>query len=230
MRLVVIIFLSFLSQPLRSQHTIRFEVLSGVVYNFRSPLIIQQEGYETLRHNARYRSEPFRLPPYYDFRLSLWKRDSAAWGLKFTHHKLILDNPGGIIQHFEITHGYNILSITRMWKRKGFIFNTALGAIVANPQSTIRGMYFHGGGLFNNGYYLSGAVGELAAAKHLKITRDWYLSGEVRFTAAWARVKIYGGYAVVPNTAIHFLIGTGYNLATRQNKKWNFGGAKINPE
>ena len=100
------------AQPQRS---IRFEVLSGPVYNFTSPLIIRQTGYPTLRIKARYRSEPFQLPPYYDFRLTLWKNDSSAWGLKFTHHKLILDNLSPPdINNFEITHGYNICSVTRM--------------------------------------------------------------------------------------------------------------------
>lgn len=225
MRLTLILIFSLCSQ-LHAQHSLRFEVLSGVVYNFPSRLIIHQEGYETIRMTARYRSEPFRLPPYYDFRLSLWKADSSAWGLKFTHHKLILDNPGGVIHHFEITHGYNIFSLTRLWKRRGFIFNVSMGAIVANPQSTIRGLYFQGGGLFNNGYYLSGAVGEAAIGRNLKIIRDWYLTGEIRATAAWARVKVHSGYADVPNTAIHFLIGTGYTFASKTDRQWKFGGIK----
>jgi hypothetical protein len=144
--------------------------------------------------------------------LSLWNENKSAWGIKFTHHKLILDNLTPEIQRFEITHGYNIISATKLIVWKNFIFNAALGAVIANPQSMIRGKYFHGGGLFNNGYYLSGAVAELAAGRQLLLTRNWYLMGEIRLTGAWARVKVSDGYADVPNKAIHFLIGTGYYL------------------
>ncbi len=234
MRLTVIRFLLIISslacsnKIIQAQRTLNFEVLSGPVYNFPSKLIIQQKGYETIRLNARYRSEPFQLPPYYDLRLSLWHKDSSAWGLKFTHHKLILNNTTPEIQHFEITHGYNIISLTRIWKRKGFTWNVALGAIVGNPQSTIRNQSFHGGGLFNNGYYLSGVVGEAAVGRRFIITRDWYIAGEVRLTAAWAKVKISNGYAEVPNAAVHFLFGTGYYLFTRENKKWNWGASRTN--
>lgn len=230
MKFPLFLLLLSLAGSSAAQQTLRFEVLSGLVYNFPSPLIIHQDGYETIRIKAKYRSEPFDLPPYYDFRLTLWQRDSAAWGLKFTHHKLILDNPGGDIQHFEITHGYNIFSITRLWKRKGFIFNIAGGAVIANPQSNIRHLYFQGGGLFNNGYYLSGVVGEAAVGKQIRITRDLYLSGEIRFTAAWARVKVNQGHADVPNTAIHFLAGIGYSLASRQHNKWKVGGPVYSQE
>lgn len=226
MKIIPVLFFLFFSGSLSAQYTFRFEVLSGVVYNFPSKLIIRQKGYDPIRMTARYRSEPFRLPPYYDFRLSLWERDSSAWGLKFTHHKLILDNPGGAVHHFEITHGYNIFSITRLWKRHGFIFNGSLGAVVANPQSTIRGLYFQGGGMFNNGYYWSGVVVEAAIGRQLKITRDWYLTGEIRATMAWARVKVNSGHADVPNTAIHFLIGTGYGFLSRDHKKWKLGGIR----
>ncbi len=193
-----------------AQHTLNFELLTGPVYNFPTKLIIHQEGYETIRHSGRYVSKPFKLPPYYDIRISLWHKDSSAWGLKFTHHK---------IQQFEITHGYNILSLTRIWKRKGFTWNTALGVVLANPESVVRGQHFQGGGLFDDGYYFAGAVAEAAVGKHFNITRNWYLSAEIRLTAAWARVHVNDGYADVPNVATHLLFGTGYRIFTGKGKK-----------
>jgi len=223
---IIVLFFTTYQINCIAQRTVNFEVLSGPVYNFPSKLIVVQDGFETIKHDAYYISKPFKLPPYYDFRLSLWHKDSSAWGLKFTHHKLYLTNSTPAIWHFEITHGYNIFSITRIWKRKEFTLNTAFGAIIANPQSTIRGMYFQGGGFLNRGYYLSGIVGEAAVGKRLKITKNWYLSGEIRFTAAWAKVKINSGYAEVPNAAIHFLVGTGYHLFSVDKKKWYWGALR----
>ncbi len=212
--------------PAYAQRTVNFEVLSGPVYNFPSPLLIEQNGYEAIRLKAQYTSKPFKLPPYYDFRLSLWYKDSSAWGIKFTHHKLYLKNTTPEVERFEITHGYNIISATRIWKRLGFTWNTALGVVVANPESKIRGQDFQGGGLFNRGYYFSGMVGEAAVGRHFNITRDWYLSGEIRLTAAWVKVKISNGHAEVPNVACHFLVGTGYRLFTRHEKKWRWGAPR----
>lgn len=220
---LIVGFLLLTISSVPAQRTVNFEVLSGPVYNFPSRLIIIQEGYPTIKHNAQYISKPFKLPPYYDFRLSLWHKDSSAWGLKFTHHKLYLKNTTPEIYRFEITHGYNIFSITRIWKRLGFTWNTAVGAIVANPESEIHGQHFQGGGLFNRGYYLGGIVGEAAVGRQFKITRDWYLSGEVRLTGAWAKVKIGSGHAEVPNVALHFLIGMGYRLFTVHQGKWHWG-------
>jgi hypothetical protein len=224
--LFMIGFLIIIITETVAQKTINFEVLTGPVYNFPSKLIITQKEYQTIRHNAEYVSKPFHLPPYYDLRLSLWYKDSSAWGLKFTHHKIYLKNTTPEISRFEITHGYNILSITRIWKRLGFTWNTALGSIVANPESEIRGQHFHGGGLFNRGYYFAGIVGEGAVGRQFKITPNWYFSGEVRLTAAWAKVKVSNGYAEVPNLAVHFLVGTGYRIFTRQDKKWNWGAPR----
>lgn len=212
--LFFILMIPVFSPSAIAQKSIHFEVLSGPVYNFPSKLIIRQEGHDVYRMNARYISKPFKLPPYYDFRLSLWSKDSSAWGLKFTHHKLYLSNPNDVVKHFEITHGYNILSATRIWKRLGFTWNTALGVVIANPENTVRDKNFQGGGLFNDGYYLAGVVGETAIGRQLKITRNWYFSGEARLTVAWAKAKIADGYAEVPNVAIHFLVGTGYRLFT----------------
>ena len=96
------------------QRTIYVEVLTGRIYNVPSKLIIRQEGYETIRRNAMYSSKSFQLPPYYDFRLSLLRNDSSAFGVKFIHHKRYLTNTTNDSIDFEITHGYTILSLTRI--------------------------------------------------------------------------------------------------------------------
>jgi len=57
-------------------------------------------------------------------------------------------------------------------KKKRVTFNKALGVVIANPDNTIRGALFQGGGLFNLGYYLSGAVGEAALDRQFKITKN----------------------------------------------------------
>jgi len=68
-----------------------FEFFGGSVYNFTTPLIIRQSGYDNIKINARYKTKPFELPIYYMLRIARWK-ENGAWEFEFIHQKLYLEN------------------------------------------------------------------------------------------------------------------------------------------
>ena len=140
MKLYYSLILMFFALGAFSQR-MNFEGLIRPVYNIPSALIIQQEGFSDYTMTARYNSKPFKLPPYYDFRLSYWLTDTVSIGLKFTHHKIILENPNEVVPAFSITHGYNLLTVYAARKivfLKGSLLDIGFGAIIGHPEGQIR--------------------------------------------------------------------------------------------
>lgn len=184
----------------------------GVVYNFQSPLRIQQNDAPLIRIGARYRTEPFTPPVYYDVRVSSWK-NTHGWEVKFTHHKLILRNRPPEIQRFSITDGFNLLTVNRLWLHHGLIWSAGGGIVITHPESTIRNKaYPENRGILNKGYYISGPTVEAAVAKRLDLGEQWFAFGEGRATASYVRVPVADGHAHVTNLALHFLLGAGFKL------------------
>ena len=82
---------------------------------------------------------------------------------------------------------------------------------MTHPETTVRGKSWEDdGGL--NGFYISGAGGQLALEKRYIITEKLSLSLELKMTAAYAEIPIADGTATVPNYAAHGLIGIGYDF------------------
>ncbi len=75
---------------------------------------MRYNGFSDIEHAASYETRSFELPAYYSIRLALHD-DSRAWELQFTHHKVFLSNPPAEIQNFEITHGFNLMTLGRTW-------------------------------------------------------------------------------------------------------------------
>ena len=205
-KIFLIIAFFFAVKEAASQHKIQLEVQGGTTINFRSPLKIERAGYETYTIHARYKTHSFKSPYYYVVYLGLWNKDKTAWGLRFTHQKIILQNPNESLTHFEISHGYNMLVLTRTWNNKWFMWHAGAGVVIAHPESIIDGVGFVGKG---KGYYLSGVAAEAGIGKHFDITKWLYATTETKFSAGWARVPINGGHATAPNEAFHFAGGLG---------------------
>jgi hypothetical protein len=121
--------------------TWKFGIAGGAVYNFRSPLRIQQDAAAPILINAHYITEPFTPPVYYDVRVSYWK-EAKGWQLKFTHHKLILQNRLPEVQRFYITDGFNLLTLNRLWRSKWIFYSVGGGVVITHPESTIRSRMF----------------------------------------------------------------------------------------
>jgi hypothetical protein len=190
-------------------------VAGGAVYNAKTPLRVHQNGFEKIRMQAHYRTEPFQPPVYYDLRLSSWQAD-RGWELKFTHHKLILENLPPEIQRFSITDGFNLLTLNRTWLANKLYLSAGMGLVITHPESTVRQKQFpENKGFLNQGYYISGPTLELSLAKRYYFSRRWYLFGEGRATVSYVKVPVWAGHADVSNAAFHFLVGSGFRISAQ---------------
>lgn len=187
-------------------------IAGGAVHNFKTPLRIQQHDFATIRLDARYRTEPFNPPVYYDIRVSTWK-EASGWELKLTHHKLILQNNPPDVQRFSITNGFNLLTLNRLWLYKGLTWSAGAGLVITHPESTVRHQPFpENRGILNKGYYISGPTLEAAVAKRYYFAERWYVLGEGRLTGSYVQVPVAEGNARVSNVALHALLGIGFRL------------------
>lgn len=186
------------------------EAFLGSAASARSPLTIRQAGEPTLNFTAQYETRPFESAPYYSLRIAHWW--PSGWGLfgDHLHHKLYLTNNPPEVEEFEITYGYNFLSLGPAWHTAEWSFFAGTGPVVTNPTSTVRGQSKpHAGGIFGTGYYVDGVHLQAGVNRRLHLTPWLFASADVRFSAAWARVDVANGTADVPNYAVHFLVGVG---------------------
>lgn len=194
-----------------------FELQGGVPYNIPMPLTIKQNNEPTIRLNARYSSEPFVSPGYYNWRLGHWK-NGKSWEFEFIHHKLYLDNKPPEVQEFSISHGYNIVVVNRAFEKMAFekipfIIRIGAGVVLAHPEITVRGEALsQDGGLFGWGYYISGPVLNIVVAKRFYIIEQWFVNTELKFNPSYARVPVAGGHAKFWNMPITFAFGMGIDF------------------
>ncbi len=186
-----------------------FQAATGTAHQFRSRLVIEQDGEEDLDFSADYATRPFVSgAPYYSMRLGRW-HGTAAWELETHHHLVTLVDGPPEVGGFSLTHGYNLNTLNRAWLAAGFVWRFGAGIVMTHPESVVRGKKFTGAG-FAEGFYLSGVCGQAAVEKRLPLWGKLFLSLEGKVTAAWARVPIEDGTATVPNYALHGLAGLGY--------------------
>ena len=197
-----------------------FEFAGGIPYNIPGPLVVKQQGEPDLRLTARYSSEPLRLPIYYVWRIGRWKGQNA-WELEFVHHKLYLDNRPPEIERFAISHGYNFLMVNRtvektLFNEFDYLLRLGAGVVLSHVENTVRGQVFpEDGGIFGWGYYLTGPVLNLTAAKRFYLLRNLFVNTEVKFNPSVSWVPINDGHAVVWNFPVTFSFGLGIDLLTK---------------
>lgn len=211
MAAVVALFALSQAVPVPAEDTFSFQLSGGGVYNFRMPMTIRQDGQETIRHTAGFDTKPFDTPAYWAIRAGWWRGD-AAWEAELVHHKLYLNNNPPEIQHFSVSHGFNLLTVNRAWRHPWFIWRIGLGVVISHPESTVRGAEFDQQGGIADGYYLSGPTGQLSLEKRIPLWKGLFASLEGKLTVSWARVPIQNGDADILNTALHGLIGLGYEF------------------
>lgn len=184
----------------------------GAAYCFKMPLLIEQEGYEKIKFTAHYRTESFKLPFYYSCKIGTIK-DRKGWELELVHLKIFLtDNPPEV-QYFSISHGFNYLTINRVWETDPVILRFGAGLIISHPESEVRNMIYDiNQGLFNRGYYVSGPGLQIGAEKRIPIFKGLSFSLEVKAAASVIKVGIAGGHAIVPQAGLHCLLGVGYTF------------------
>ena len=198
-----------LATPLVADEGWTFQGSSGMAANLKTRLTIRQSGFAPIRVDADYATRPFEEPAYYSLRAGRW-HGRGAWEAELTHHKLYLRNPPPEVSHFEITHGYNLLTLSRAWTSWGLILRVGAGAVAAHAESTVRGQSFE------SDYHLTGPVLQAGAEKRFALGDRWFLGLEGRITTARARVPVAAGEAEVPNTALHGLLGVGWRSSPRR--------------
>ena len=187
------------------------QLFTGSSYSFPSPLKIEQDGEDDINLTAEYETRAWSTQaPYYALRIGKWT-DNHAWEFESLHQKLYLTNKPDEVQKFAISHGYNINMLNYALSKYGFIYRIGGGFVMTHPETTVRGKSWEDdGGL--NGFYISGAGGQLAIEKRYIVTEKLSLSLELKMTAAYAEIPIADGTATVPNYAAHALIGIGYDF------------------
>lgn len=182
-----------------------FEVLSGDAYKFKTPMRVEQTAQPDLHFDAKFSTKPFESPLYYDIRFAKWNGDKGK-ELELIHDKLFLTNGPVDIQHFEVSHGFNMLMMNEAWKSNGLIFHFGAGPVIAHTESTIRDLHL------NHGYQLSGAAIQFAVGKQFKISGNLFGTLEAKAIAGYARVGIADGHATVSDLGLHGLFGIGYRF------------------
>jgi hypothetical protein len=184
----------------------------GGAKSLPTPLSIEQEGFPPIELSARYDNRPFDSPPHWMLRLSA-RVEGGIWELQYLHHKLYLSNRPAEVERFDVTHGYNILTLGRAWPRGAFQLRIGVGVVIAHPESTVRGRRFGPEeGIFGLDQYLTGPAVALGASREFRLGRRVFVAAELQVTAAHARVPIQGGSASAPNVALHFLLGPGFRF------------------
>jgi hypothetical protein len=185
------------------------EVFAGTAWSLPLPLRVEQTGEAPLHFKARYSTRPWKGAPYYAYRLGY-----QLWSAELVHHKLYLENPPPEIQHFEVSHGYNMAMVSRAIPVGGSwpIFRIGLGLVIAHPEGRIREKAVNPvRSLLGGGYHISGLCLQAAVGPRLGIAEHWFFSPEIKLTGAWAQMPLAGGgVAKVPNIALHTLWGFGY--------------------
>lgn len=198
------------ARPGGAQNGWSIEVAGGFALNAPTRLTIRQTGQPDLRIAARYASRSFASPIYYALRVGRWAR-GGAWEIEFIHHKLYLRNPPAEVQQFEVSHGFNIITVNRALPIGRAVWRPGVGMVLAHPESMIRGRAFDtGGGLLGWGYYVAGPAAQLAVARRFGVADRLFVSAEGKVTAAYARVPVQDGRATLTNVAFHALLGVGY--------------------
>ena len=119
-----------------------FEANLGFPLNISHPITIKQDGYKDLNFKAHFDSKPFEQPFFYVYRFSKWN-NNKGWQLEMMHQKLYLNNPPKEVQYFSITHGYNLIMLSRAFKislikENDFIISVGTGIILAHSENMIR--------------------------------------------------------------------------------------------
>jgi hypothetical protein len=210
--LFLIVVLVFASNTAWTQKLITIEFYSGLPYNVPLPLTISQSGEQDISLTAHYRSDPFAIPIYWNWRISYWN-DNHAFEIEATHHKIFLKDTSPEVQEFSISHGFNTITVNYAWKDYGFVFRGGIGLVLAHPESIIRGKRFdESGGIFDAAYQLTGPTINLAAGKRFNLSRKLFFELDTKINLSYAKVAVVYGEAKLYNIALQFNFGMGFDL------------------
>lgn len=198
---LVALLIAALPAALRGQERWSLTIFGGSAWSVPSRLEIDQSGEETISLDAHWETRPFEDAPYYAVRVAL-ASGARAWELQLLHHKLYLANPTAEIQHFEVSHGENLITIAHAWRR-GLDWRVGAGAVVTHVEGRVRGEDV------GSDYHLSGAAAIAGAGKRFRLSRTFFAELQGDLTFSYADIPIRNGRARVGNAAVHALVGLG---------------------
>jgi hypothetical protein len=186
------------------------ELLVGGALNARSTLAIEQEGEPGIEIDAEYATRPFEFPVYYALRVAR-VNDRGTWELQFIHHKIHLENTTDEIERFEITDGFNIVTLNRSFQLGPVDARVGAGVVVAHTDSRVRGRTPEDRGILDTGYEIGGPALLVGAGRSFRLSDRWSGVLEAQTSFAHATATIADGEAETANVAFHFMFGVGYD-------------------
>jgi hypothetical protein len=184
------------------------EAYLGDAYNFRTRLKVEQDGGYARSVNARYDTRGFESPLYYTLRGARWSGD-RAWEVSLTHHKLYLQNPPPGVSSLSVSHGFNIIAVSRAFRSGDWVYRFGGGAVITHAEGTVNGITYDGP------YKLAGAALMAGGGRRFYVGKSAYFSLEAMVTAAYASPAMSGARDAqlnVSNVAVHGLAGLGFDF------------------
>jgi hypothetical protein len=204
------ICLILLSQQASAQSGLQLEGGTFFPYNVPMPLTISQTGEPDISLVAHYVSEPFVIPICWIWRIGLWS-EGRSWELEVSHHKIYLENRPPEVGHFGISHGLNQIAVNRAWQFDQFVLRAGGGAILAHPESMVRGKTQpENGGIFGLGYYLTGPTVQVAIGRHFRLFDGFLATIEAKVSGYLASVPVADGDARVSGLFVQLTLMVGW--------------------
>jgi hypothetical protein len=202
------------------------ELLLGTAWSLPTPLVIELPGVPTVRRRARYSTRPWSDSPYYAYRAgggsTAARGAPAGYEAELVHHKLYMDNPSPPVEHFEVTHGYNLLMASAVRPANRLAVRFGVGLVIAHAEGSIAGQRVGGSRrtFLGGGYHIAGVTAQVGVGRRYFLGRGRvaaYAVPEAKLTASVARVPLGddGGSVLVPNIAVHLLAGLGVRRLSR---------------
>ena len=179
------------------------EVYGGSAVQANSTLKFRLRDRPDFSKSARWETRGFTLPPWYLIRAAR-RGEDHAWELQFLHHKLHLTNPDDRVTAFEVSHGYNLITVNRAWRTLPVILRFGGGAALAHADNVVDGQSYLAD------YELTGPVFLGGAAKEFTVWDRLFLGLETQLSYGWVRVPVSGGTAETTNLSLHFMVGAGF--------------------
>ncbi len=187
------------------------ETWVGNAGSFPTTLTIDREGAPMMEISAEWQTRGFEMPLYYAARIA--RGDSTrAWALDFIHHKVHLGNPPPGVEHYEVSHGCNLLFLSHMFVSQRWHAATGIGVVIAHPENQVAGVPLTGD-QGAGGYVLTGPAIEAVGGYRMPVRDSWFGTVELRVTGAHVRVPVANGFSSFQNLAFHALVGVGWRSA-----------------
>ncbi|MBN2011317.1 hypothetical protein JW960_18375 [candidate division KSB1 bacterium] len=207
---IILIILFIFSNRSTAQPKYAIDFLFGDARCLPSFLKIEQAGFDNIQLTAHYKTNSFQQPYYYSFRVS-YRANKMAWEIEMVHLKIELLNNPSPVQHFEISHGYNLITLNRIHKVQQFAVRIGGGIVLAHPENSVRKQTLdETNGLIGLGYYIAGPTAQFCIEKCIGKAKNFEFSVEGKCSASYASVPVVDGRAHVPLFVLHGLLGIRY--------------------